>query len=52
MPTRVLPDADTPFYYAQNSWDTEQMVPWNDEADRPMSLAEGIAWLIDEGPEE
>ena len=52
VPTRVLPDADTPFYYARNSWDTEQRVPWNVEADRPMSLAEGIAWLIDEEPEE
>ena len=52
VPTRVLPDDDTPFYYARNSWDTEQRVPWNAEAGRPMSLAEGIAWLIDEGPEE
>ena len=49
VPTRVLPDADTPFYYARNSWDTEQRVPWNAEADRPMSLAEGIAWLHDHG---
>ena len=49
VPTRVLPDDDTPFYYARNSWDTEQRVPWNAEADRPMSLAEGIAWLHDHG---
>ena len=49
VPTRVLPDADTPFYYARNSWDTEQRVPWNAEAGRPMSLAEGIAWLHDHG---
>ena len=49
VPTRVLPDDDTPFYYARNSWDTEQRVPWNAEADRPMSLAEGIAWLHDNG---
>ena len=52
VPTRMLPDDDTPFYYARNSWDTMQRVPWNAEAGRPMSLAEGIAWLIDEGPEE
>ena len=52
VPTRMLSDDDTPFYYARNSWDTEQRVPWNVEADRPMSLAEGIAWLIDEEPEE
>ena len=45
VPTRMLSDDDTPFYYARNSWDTEQRVPWNAEADRPMSLAEGIAWL-------
>ena len=49
VPTRMLPDDDTPFYYARNSWDTEQRVPWNAEADRPMSLAEGIAWLHDHG---
>ena len=49
VPTRVLPDADTPFYYARNSWDTEQRIPWNAEAGRPMSLAEGIAWLHDNG---
>ena len=49
VPTRVLPDDDTPFYYARNSWDTEQRVPWNAEAGRPMSLAEGIAWLHDHG---
>jgi hypothetical protein len=47
VPTHVLPDADTPFYYARNSWDTEQRVPWNAEADRPMTLAEGIAWVHD-----
>ena len=47
VPTHVLPDADTPFYYARNSWDTEQRVPWNAEADRPLSLAEGIAWVHD-----
>ena len=49
VPTRVLPDADTPFYYARNSWDTEQRVPWSAEADRPMSLAEGISWLHNHG---
>jgi len=47
VPTHVLPDADTPFYYARNSWDTEQRVPWNAEANRPLSLAEGIAWVHD-----
>ena len=49
VPTRMLPDDDTPFYYARNSWDTMQRVPWNAEAGRPMSLAEGIAWLHDNG---
>ena len=47
VPTRMLPDADTPFYYSKNSWEAEQEIPWNAEADRPMSLAEGIAWVHD-----
>ena len=47
VPTRMLADGATPFYYAQNSWDVEQEVPWNAEADRPLSLAEGIAWVHD-----
>ena len=47
VPTRMLPDADTPFYYSQNSWEAEQEIPWNAEAGRPMSLAEGIAWVHD-----
>ncbi len=47
VPTRMLADDATPFYYAQNSWDAEQEVPWNAEANRPLSLAEGIAWVHD-----
>ena len=47
VPTRMLADDAVPFYYAQHSWEAEQEVPWNVEAERPMSLAEGIAWLHD-----
>ena len=47
VPTRMLADDAAPFYYAQNSWEAEQEIPWNAEADRPMSLAEGIAWVHD-----
>lgn len=47
VPTRMLGDAATPFYYSQNAWEDEQEVPWNAEADRPMSLAEGIVWVHD-----
>ena len=49
VPTRMLADDAAPFYYSQNSWEAEQEIPWNAEADRPMSLAEGIAWLHDPG---
>ena len=47
VPTRMLADDAAPFYYSQNSWEAEQEIPWNAEADRPMSLAEGIAWVHD-----
>ena len=47
VPTRMLADDAAPFYYSQNSWEAEQEIPWNAEADRPMSLAEGIAWVND-----
>ncbi len=47
VPTRMLADDAAPFYYSQNSWEAEQEIPWNVEADRPMSLAEGIAWVHD-----
>ena len=47
VPTRMLADDACPFYYARDSWDEEQEVPWNAEAGRPMSLAEGIAWVHD-----
>ena len=47
VPTRMLADDAVPFYYAQHSWEAEQEVPWNVEAERPMSLAEGIAWVHD-----
>ena len=47
VPTRMLADDAAPFYYSQNSWEAEQEIPWNAEADRPLSLAEGIAWVHD-----
>ena len=47
VPTRMLADDAAPFYYSQNSWEAEQEIPWNAEADRPMSLAEGITWVHD-----
>ena len=47
VPTRMLADDAAPFYYSQNSWEAEQEIPWNAEADRPMTLAEGIAWVHD-----
>ena len=44
VPTRVLPDDQIPFYYASNSWENEEDVPWNAEKSRPMTLAEGVKW--------
>ena len=47
VPTHECPDDDTPFYYMLESHrdDGKQTVPWNAEAGRAMTLAEGIAWL-------
>ena len=47
MPTHECPDDATPFYYMLESHrdDGKQTVPWNAEAGRAMTLAEGIAWL-------
>ena len=46
VPTHECPDDDTPFYYMLESHrdDGKQTVPWNPEAGRAMSLAEGIEW--------
>ena len=47
VPTHECPDNETPFYYMLESHrdDGKQTVPWNPEAGRAMTLAEGIAWL-------
>ena len=46
VPTHECPDGATPFYYMLESHrdDGKQTVPWNPEAGRAMSLAEGIEW--------
>ena len=46
VPTHECPDDATPFYYMLESHrdDGKQTVPWNAEAGRAMSLAEGIEW--------
>ena len=52
VPTHECPDGDTPFYYMLESHrdDGKQTVPWNAEAGRAMTLAEGIAWLRNNPP--
>ena len=52
VPTHECPDDDTPFYYMLESHrdDGKQTVPWNAEAGRAMTLAEGIAWLQNNPP--
>ena len=46
VPTHECPDGATPFYYMLESHrdDGKQTIPWNPEAGRAMSLAEGIEW--------
>ena len=52
VPTHECPDDKTPFYYMLESHrdDGKQTVPWNPEAGRAMTLAEGIAWLRNNPP--
>ena len=52
VPTHECPDDETPFYYMLESHrdDGKQTVPWNPEAGRAMTLAEGIAWLQNNQP--
>ena len=52
VPTHECPDDNTPFYYMLESHrdDGKQTVPWNAEAGRAMTLAEGIAWLRNNPP--
>ena len=52
VPTHECPDGATPFYYMLESHrdDGKQTVPWNAEAGRAMTLAEGIAWLQNNPP--
>ena len=45
VPTVKLPDEQIPFYYASNSWEDAEEVPWDPEKGEPMTLAEGIKWI-------
>ena len=48
VPTNEVSDEDTPFYYMLESHrdDNKQTLPWNPYAGRPMTLAEGIHWIL------
>jgi len=50
VPTHECPDGDTPFYYMLESHrdDGKQTVLWNPHEGRPMTLAEGIHWLLNQ----
>ena len=52
VPTKEVDDDATPFYYMLESHrdDGKQTVLWNVEADRAMTLAEGIAWIQNNRP--
>ena len=52
VPTKEVDDDATPFYYILESHrdDGKQTVLWNVEADRAMTLAEGIAWIQNNRP--
>ena len=48
VPTNEVSDEDAPFYYMLESHrdDNKQTLPWNPYAGRPMTLAEGIHWIL------
>ena len=50
VPTHECPDDDAPFYYMLESHrdDGKQTVLWNPHEGRPMTLAEGIHWLLNQ----
>ena len=49
-----IPDEDAPFYYMFDSHraDNMQTLPWNPYAGKPMTIGEGIHWILNQKERE
>ena len=54
VPTKDVPDEDAPFYYMLESHrdDNKQTLPWNPYAGIPMTIGEGIHWILNQKERE
>ena len=54
VPTKDIPDEDAPFYYMFDSHraDNMQTLPWNPYAGKPMTIGEGIHWILNQKERE
>ena len=54
VPTKDVPDDDAPFYYMFDSHraDNMQTLPWNSYAGIPMTIGEGIHWILNQKERE
>ena len=54
VPTKDVPDEDAPFYYMFDSHraDNMQTLPWNPYAGIPMTIGEGIHWILNQKERE
>ena len=54
VPTKNVPDEDAPFYYMLESHraDNMQTLPWNPYAGIPMTIGEGIHWILNQKERE
>ena len=54
VPTKDVPDDDAPFYYMFDSHraDNMQTLPWNPYAGIPMTIGEGIHWILNQKERE
>ena len=48
VPSRLKPDRYVPWYYGEASYTSQEKIPWNVEAKRALTPAEGVAWLASE----
>ena len=48
VPSRLKPDRYVPWYYGERSYASQEEIPWDVEAKRALTPAEGVAWLASE----
>ena len=48
VPSKLKPDSAIPWYWDADSWTNQGTVPWDTEAKRAFTPAEGVAWLVTE----